>query len=251
MYGKSLWSAGLILMMISTMATMQFSQGSGDQNSEYPVGELIPFSRSGIAGPLAIHSHWGLIDIGYLTEIIPSHEDDSASDYWIVQFNGPIGADERIELERTGDVIMGNLPDSYTVSMRDQADELIFDSSTKQVRVPEGQTLGIEFSAVPRQFRLFGGEKHYPFQASVQASNKESISLSGELVGKGLVPTWVIGVLVVFCIVFSGIAAMLIGGAVNRVAHLWHIDCVQPAATGRGSRVESLVRRAIEEAGAR
>ncbi|MGA1821476.1 MAG: S8 family serine peptidase [Thermoplasmatota archaeon] len=111
MNGKSPLTAGLILMLVSTAIAVQSTAGAGDPDPSIPAAVMMPESYSGIDDPMMIRTHWGNIDIDYLDDIIPSWEEDTRSDYWIVQFDGPITRDRRMSIERTGAAVIGYIPD--------------------------------------------------------------------------------------------------------------------------------------------
>jgi serine/threonine protein kinase len=115
---------------------------------------------------------------------------------------------------------LGNLPDTYTIALRDQADEVRFNSPSIRIRVPEGQSSFAEFTAAPRQFRLLGGEKSQSFQAVVSASNQESQTHTGELISRALAPPWILWLLLALCLMMTGASALAIGGIVNRTAQI-------------------------------
>lgn len=122
MYGKALSTAALIFMLVFSAFTFQTTDGA-DAPGSASRGEAVgSFESPEGDDPLVIHTHWGLIDIGYLTDIIPSGSGDIESDYWIVQFDGPIQRDRREELERTGAVILGYIPDFAYIIDRSRAD---------------------------------------------------------------------------------------------------------------------------------
>ena len=111
MYGKSLRTAALTFIMITAAFTLQSTEGADYPGSDDTTGGYNSFFPPGTEGPLVIHTHWGLIDIGFLTDIIPSQATDLESDYWIVQFDGPIGNQHRTEIEEAGASVLGYIPD--------------------------------------------------------------------------------------------------------------------------------------------
>ncbi len=102
----------------------------------------------------------------------------------------------------------GNTQETFAVRFRDRGDELAFTPNDSQVNVPEGQTGILQFKAKPKQNRLFGGEKVTPFETQVTLAKGEPQVLPGELVSRGLVPAWLLTLLIVGCLLCGG------GGAV-------------------------------------
>lgn len=114
----------------------------------------------------------------------------------------------------------GNLPETFLINFRDQADEIQFRPPTVQVRVSEGQTAIAEFIPSLRQARWLGGEKVHPFQVVVRASNETLQTHQGEVISRGLAPTWVLWVMLLLCIFTFGIASLGVGGIINRIGRI-------------------------------
>ena len=87
MYGKALSTAALIFMFVFSAFTFQTTDGADAQGSASRGEAVGSFESPEGDDPLVIHTHWCLIDVGYLTDIIPSVSGDIESDYWIVQFD--------------------------------------------------------------------------------------------------------------------------------------------------------------------
>lgn len=110
----------------------------------------------------------------------------------------------------------GNAPDTYELDWVDQRNNLVFEGIQPEgmprvdngipqagfsiypiiepvhLRVEAGQTGSIEFKAHPRSRPILGGDFRIPFKTIVQSSSKQSLSQSGEVVGQGLIPAWLL-----------------------------------------------------------
>jgi Tol biopolymer transport system component len=111
---------------------------------------------------------------------------------------------QRLDLEQTGWVTVenkGNTQEVYTVTWESEEDKLLFEPSpVRELRVAPGETSRAEFTATPRQRPIFGGEVIFPFTARTQATDGRTQSYYGEQVGSGLIPVWVIPILLVLCL---------------------------------------------------
>lgn len=95
----------------------------------------------------------------------------------------------------------GNIQETYTLTWQSENDELAFEpGTTQELKVPPGEGRAAEFTAKPRQRPIMGGSKLYDYSALVQSSEKEALTVGGEVSSKGLIPVWMVGVLVVLCI---------------------------------------------------
>jgi hypothetical protein len=105
----------------------------------------------------------------------------------------------------------GNVQGAYTVSWESPNDALTFQPAVapgeavpvQELRVPAGETRVVEFTSLPRRRPLFGGEVTYPFMAQVGSAERETRRMSGEVVGRGLLPTWVVPAFVVLALAFA------------------------------------------------
>lgn len=96
---------------------------------------------------------------------------------------------------------IGNIQETYTLTWQSENDELTFEpGTTQELKVPPGEGRAAEFSAQPRQRPIMGREKWYEYSALVQSSEKETLTVGGEVSSKGIIPVWLVGVLVVLCI---------------------------------------------------
>ncbi len=126
----------------------------------------------------------------------------------------------RLTSELTGRVIirnLGNITDTYRLGWRSQNDALEFDPEPQQqMKIQSGEAAAAEFIARPVSRPIYGGEYIYPFNVVVQSSDRQTQSLNGEVVAKAMIPTWVLPVVVVVCLVLSILAVFLIFGGGNR-----------------------------------
>jgi len=87
----------------------------------------------------------------------------------------------------------GNIQQAFTLTWQSPDDALIFEPAPAQeLRVPPGELVMAEFRAKPRKRPLFGAAVTLPFTTRVQSADRETQNLSGEVVGKALVPSWVL-----------------------------------------------------------
>ncbi len=94
----------------------------------------------------------------------------------------------------------GNIQLALTVWWQSEKDNLMFEPSEPQsVRVPAGESSATEFSARPALRPIFGGEKLYPFSAFVQSSDRETRTLTGDVISSGRIPFWSIPIVLILC----------------------------------------------------
>lgn len=107
----------------------------------------------------------------------------------------------------------GNSPEVFQITWETQGDDLDFevlqpftrdDSTTAQadwkyqattehrLRVAAGEAAELEFRARPRLLMLVGKEAHYPFTMRVHSPGKITRTLNGEVIARGILPTWAI-----------------------------------------------------------
>jgi eukaryotic-like serine/threonine-protein kinase len=178
------------------------------------------------------------------------------------EFNAEIHP-QRIRIEKPARVSvsnLGNLPEVFTISMRDQADELNFKPPKIQLRIPEGQTASTIFTAGMRQFRIVGREKMHAFQVQVTAPKGAPKINQGEFISQGILPMWLFGLLVVLCLGVTGASAMLAGGVWSQVSNATQtyeagltsvaqvVEATNLASTGTASVLETQGVAAIQAA---
>ena len=122
---------------------------------------------------------------------------------------------QKVRSGQTGRVTvknLGNMAETFTLTWKDRGDELNFQPPQAQLRVPEDQDAQAEFRAIPRRRRWFGGEQTHPFTANISPSKGEAQTQAGEVVSRGLLPTWVPVVLVFLCLLLTGAASAVYYG---------------------------------------
>jgi serine/threonine protein kinase len=84
----------------------------------------------------------------------------------------------------------GNTQETYSLNWQDRANELLFEPPEARLTVREGQSAAAEFRAVPRRQRWIGGKKAHAYTVQVGPGPQQMQALAGEVVSKGLIPTW-------------------------------------------------------------
>jgi TolB protein len=96
----------------------------------------------------------------------------------------------------------GNIHETYTLTWQSENDELIFEpGETQELKIPPGESGAAEFVTQPRQRPIMGGDKSYEYSILVQSSEKEALTVGGEVTSKGIIPVWLLGGFVVLCLV--------------------------------------------------
>jgi Tol biopolymer transport system component len=120
----------------------------------------------------------------------------------------------RLEVGKPGRVIVnnaGNIQESYQISWQSENDALIFEPEKGQeLRIPPGGQGIVAFSARPRQRPLFGGEIDYGFTALVTSSGKEALKVGGVVRARGLIPLWIIPVVLALCVGIVFLTSLLL-----------------------------------------
>jgi TolB protein len=88
----------------------------------------------------------------------------------------------------------------------------------QQLRVPPGEAEALEFRARPRSRPLLGGEYRFPFTTRVQSTAEKVVTHTGEVVGRGLIPTWLAVLLVVLLVSLPCISLYLASTSQDRAA---------------------------------
>jgi len=110
----------------------------------------------------------------------------------------------------------GNIQQAFTLTWQSPDDGLDFEPApTQELRVPPGDVAMAEFRARPRSRPLLGRERVWPFTTRVQAAEGETRNLTGEVVGKALIPSSVLTAVLVAILVIAAIAVLLaiLGGS--------------------------------------
>jgi hypothetical protein len=117
---------------------------------------------------------------------------------------------QRIEAGEPARVVVenqGNVQQAFSLTWQSPDDGLEFEPApTQELRISPGEVAMAEFHAKPRSRPLFGRERVWPFTARVQAAAGEARNLNGEVVGRALIPSWVlpavlVALLAIACIV--------------------------------------------------
>jgi len=99
-----------------------------------------------------------------------------------------------------------NIRQTFDLTWQGDGDELIFTPAPNQeLRVAAGQSAQVEFQAIPRSRPLLGKERAYGYTVQVRSADQQVRNLRGEVVGKALLPDWVlpavlIGFMVLACL---------------------------------------------------
>ena len=121
---------------------------------------------------------------------------------------------QRLQAGQPGRVAVenrGNVQEAFTLTWQSPNDELAFEPQPAQeLRVPAGKAGAAEFRASPRSRPLFGGEKTYPFTTRVRAADRGTQTLSGTVIGRGLIPSWVLATVLVLLLGIACISVLLV-----------------------------------------
>jgi serine/threonine protein kinase len=101
----------------------------------------------------------------------------------------------------------GNARQAFVITPADRVDEVVFDPPQAQIALAEGETATAEFVAAPRRPRLFGGTRAFPFSVQVATPSGETQTHNGEVLTNGIIPLWVLPVLLLVCLCAAGLAA--------------------------------------------
>ena len=104
----------------------------------------------------------------------------------------------------------GNIQQTYTISWVSPQDILAFAPTIAEpLRVAAGEAAYLEFTADTRRPPFFGQNLSYPFTANVHSVEGETVSVSGAVIKKALLPLWALPVIVVVCLALACIASYL------------------------------------------
>jgi hypothetical protein len=105
----------------------------------------------------------------------------------------------------------GNIQQAFTLAWQSPDDGLEFEPApTQELRIPPGEVAMAEFRAKPRSRPLFGGERVWPFTTRVQAAEGATRNLNGEVVGKALIPSWVLPAVVVLILAIACLSVLFV-----------------------------------------
>jgi uncharacterized membrane protein len=103
----------------------------------------------------------------------------------------------------------GNIQQAFTLTWQSPDEGLDFEPApTQELRIPPGEVAMAEFRAKPRSRPLFGRERIWPFTTRVQVVEGEAQNLNGEVVGKALIPSWVLPTVLVAILAIACIAIL-------------------------------------------
>ncbi len=106
---------------------------------------------------------------------------------------------------------LGNMPETFTVLYQSPDARVAFDPGQMQeLRVNPGEAQATEVRPRSAHSHLVGGEYVYPYRVQVRASEKETLNLSGEVLGRGLIPGWLLPIILLACLALTCSAAFLI-----------------------------------------
>jgi Tol biopolymer transport system component len=95
----------------------------------------------------------------------------------------------------------GNIHETITLVLTSPNADLNFEpADTHKVKIPEGDSGTVEFTAKPVRPPLLGGVFAYAYTANIQSSDNSEQVLNGEVIGRGLIPTWVLPALFFICV---------------------------------------------------
>ena len=104
----------------------------------------------------------------------------------------------------------GNIQEAYSIAWQNPGAGLEFTSAEPgPVRVQPGEAAAIDFVVHPRHRRIFGGPSLTPFTVVVQSSTGETQNHTGESLSVGLVPIWVLPVVLVLCLSMVCVAGLI------------------------------------------
>jgi serine/threonine protein kinase len=133
----------------------------------------------------------------------------------------------------------GNTREVFSVTWTDRAGELVFKPPEARLTLSEGQSGATEFRALPHPRRWVGGEKTHPFAAQVQSAEAEPQTHNGEVVSRGLLPIWLLLLLVFLCLALAAGAAF--------ANHLRNQQVAHETATAIASQTAGALARAAAE----
>jgi pSer/pThr/pTyr-binding forkhead associated (FHA) protein len=105
----------------------------------------------------------------------------------------------------------GNMPETFEITWSDQANELVFEPSQARIKVEEGKSAEMEFRGRLRQRRWMGGEKSHRFSTQVNMLNGQPQMVPGEFISKGLIPPWLLPLVMMLCVLLLAGAGAFYG----------------------------------------
>lgn len=108
---------------------------------------------------------------------------------------------------------LSNMPETFSFGFSDADHLLDFTPPETPLRLSEGQTGVAEFRTALRDPRIIGSDRLHPFVAQVAATSGETQNLSGEMLSRAMIPTWLLGLLAVIFLCAGGAAALFLSQA--------------------------------------
>jgi heat shock protein HslJ len=107
---------------------------------------------------------------------------------------------------------LSNVPATFQVSFDSPEGTLAFEPPEPEpVNIPSGETANQEYTTRLTNRLWVGGERGYPYSATVASSDGQSQTLEGSWITRGLVPLWaaiaMAGLLVLLCLIVAGALA--------------------------------------------
>ena len=104
----------------------------------------------------------------------------------------------------------GNSPETFAISGKDRADELLFEPAQLQIPIQSGATGGAQLKIGTKTRRVLGRPQAHPFTLQVGPTGATPQSLAGELTSKPIIPAWLPPVAIAMVLLLCGLLAMLL-----------------------------------------
>jgi hypothetical protein len=101
----------------------------------------------------------------------------------------------------------GNTPQTYTIAFTGQGDELTFNPPQGQLQIGPGQAESAEFLAELRRPSLLGGSRSHTYAMRITSSDGQLQTHNGTVASRGLIPVWVLSVLIFACLILTVVGA--------------------------------------------
>lgn len=101
-----------------------------------------------------------------------------------------------------------NAPDSYTISGKDPTENVRFVPPSTSTSIGAGLSKIVEVEVRPRRSRLIGGKKPFKYDIEVLSASSETKTESGELIARGVLPIWLLGLMLLLCLACIGLFAL-------------------------------------------
>ncbi|HEY3473237.1 MAG TPA: protein kinase, partial [Anaerolineales bacterium] len=109
----------------------------------------------------------------------------------------------------------GNANQIFIVNMTDREEALNFRVTPQELPIPEGQAGVVEISAALRKPVWIGGETIYPVTAEITTANADPQTQPAEVVGRAILPRWVLLVIPFLCVIFGLLGMQLYGNVTD------------------------------------